>query len=506
MSEVAAGSAHSIQGLARDCELMIRAGYGAVLIDTPEEERAAAIVQQVAWNMQVPLYAWRRGTGLSRVGTPPPVFETEDPCAALRNVIDSSFTALYLFYGLRSSLEGRPEIIDLVREAASRLSGRPGALIFTAEATELADSLGSCMGVVQVPAPTREDYQEVLRQVIGRASNRMKVDVCLSSEEQERLLVNLRGLSLSEAEKLLTLGIVRDGRLDTNDILQVAQAKRKLIERGHLLEYFPASQSLNDIAGLSRLKDWLEKRRMLIENPARGREFGLEFPRGVLLVGVPGCGKSLCAKAVAAAWGLPLVRLDPGSLYSKYTGESERNVRRAIRTADRLAPMVLWIDEIEKAFAVGSEDDGGTSRRVLGTFTTWLQERSSETFIVATANDAGRLPAELVRKGRFDEIFFVDLPDEITRSGIFTLHLTKRRQDPARFDLALLAKASAGYSGADIEQVIVSALYDAFAADTRLSTDSLIAKLRQTPPIALMAKERIASVRAWAQGRAVPAN
>jgi SpoVK/Ycf46/Vps4 family AAA+-type ATPase len=272
------------------------------------------------------------------------------------------------------------------------------------------------------------------------------------------------------------------------------------------LEYYPAAGSLEEIADLARLKEWLQKRRMLLENPERGREFGLGFPRGLLLVGVPGCGKSLCAKAVAAAWELPLVRLDPGVLYNKYTGETEQNVRKAVRTADRLAPLVLWIDEIEKAFAVGGEEDSGTSRRVLGTFTTWLQERRADVFVVATANDVDRLPAELVRKGRFDEIFFVDLPDEAARSTILAIHLSKREQDPKRFDLTLLARSSEGYSGADLEQVVVSALYDAFAVNKRLTTELLLAELRQTPPICSTAKERIAFVREWATGRTVPAN
>ena len=329
----------------------------------------------------------------------------------------------------------------------------------------------------------------------------------LTPADQDRLLANLQGLTLAESEKLLTRLIVEDGRLDADDITRVAEAKRELVERDGLLEYQPTKQSLDEIADLVHLKEWLEKRRLFMEDPRRAADFGLEFPRGILLVGVPGCGKSLCAKAVAAAWGLPLVRLDPGALYDKYIGETEQNFRRAVTSADRLAPLVLWIDEIEKAFAAGGGDeDGGTSQRVLGTFLSWLQERRGDVFVVATANDVQRLPAELLRKGRFDETFFVDLPDETTRIAILDIHLRKRKQKPEDFDLALLAREGEGHSGAELEQIVVSALYTAFSAKAQLTTDLLLDELRQMPPIASIARERIAFLRQWAGDRTVPAN
>ena len=279
------------------------------------------------------------------------------------------------------------------------------------------------------------------------------------------------------------------------------------MEQDGLLEYQPSARSLEEIADLTRLKEWLEKRRRFMEDPERAAEFGLEFPRGVLLVGVPGCGKSLCAKAVAAAWSLPLVKLDPGALYDKYIGETEQNFRKAMGSAERLAPLVLWIDEIEKAFAAGGGDeDGGVSQRVLGSFLSWLQERRGDVFVVATANDVQRLPAELLRKGRFDETFFVDLPDEATRGAILDIHLRRRKQAPESFALPALARESQGYSGAELEQVVVSALYTAFSAGTPLTNELLLAELRQMPPIASTAREKIAFLREWATGRTVPAN
>ena len=330
----------------------------------------------------------------------------------------------------------------------------------------------------------------------------------LTPSDQDRLLANLQGLTLAEAEKLLTRLIVEDGRLDADDIRRAVEAKRALgCERDGLLEYQPSAQSLEGIADLTRLKEWLGKRRRFMEDPQRAAEFGLEFPRGVLLVGVPGCGKSLCAKAVAAAWSLPLVKLDPGALYDKYIGETEQNFRKAMGSAERLAPLVLWIDEIEKAFAAGGGDeDGGVSQRVLGSFLSWLQERRGDVFVVATANDVQRLPAELLRKGRFDETFFVDLPDEAARGAILAIHLRRRKQAPEGFDLPRLARDSQGYSGAELEQVVVSALYTAFSAGGPLTGELLFAELRQMPPIASTAREKVAFLREWAAGRTVPAN
>jgi len=488
-----------------DLELLIRSRYGALLLDTVEEDRAEALAERAAERMRAALFVWRRATGLRRAGAPTSVYGTQDPRVALGHVIDSALPALYVFHGLGADLE-KPEVADLLREAAQRLANRSGAVVLTGADVNLPESLRTVVGVVRVPVPTQEEYGNLLQRVVQNVSATMRIGVSLTPVDRARLLANLRGLTLAEAEKLLTRSIVEDGELGADDVERVAEAKRELVERDGLLEFCPTAQSLEEIAGLARLKEWLEKRRMFMEDPRRASEFGLEFPRGVLLVGVPGCGKSLCAKAVAAAWALPLVKLDPGALYTKFMGETEHNLRKAIGSADRLAPLVLWIDEIEKAFAAGGEEDGGTSQRVLGTFLSWLQERRGDVFVVATANDVQRLPPELLRKGRFDETFFVDLPDEAARTAILEIHLRKRKQAPDRFDLPLLARASEGYSGAELEQVVVSALYTAFAANAPLTTDLLFAELKQTPPIVSTAREKIAFVRAWAEGRTVPAN
>ena len=489
-----------------DVELLVRSRYGALLLDTAEEERAEGIVSRAAARLARPLFVWRRATGLRRVGENGGIYGTQDPRTALDHVIASDLPALYLFFGLLPDL-ARPEIADLLREAAGRLAGRSGAVLISGDRAQLPEGLQTVVGDVHIPVPTGQDYAGLLERTVADVSARMSVVVELTPADRDRLLANLRGLALSEAERLLTRVMVDDGRLDSADIVRLAEAKRDLVERDGLLEYVASVESLDEIAGLASLKGWLEKRRLFMQDPGKAAEFGLEFPRGVLLVGVPGCGKSLCAKAVAAAWSLPLVRLDPSALYDKYIGETEARFRKAMGLADQLAPLVLWIDELEKAFAAGGADqDGGTSQRVLGTFLSWLQERHGDVFVVATANDVERLPAELLRKGRFDETFFVDLPGEPARAAILAIHLSKRKQRPEDFDVQALARESEGYSGAELEQVVVSALYTAFAAGQTLTTALLLGELRRTPAIASTARERIGFLRQWATDRTVPAD
>jgi SpoVK/Ycf46/Vps4 family AAA+-type ATPase len=361
--------------------------------------------------------------------------------------------------------------------------------------------------VVRLAPPDDEDYHHLLGRILRDIRQRTEVEVEMEPEDLRRLYANLRGLTLMEAEKVLTKAIIEDGHLRPEDIGKVLDAKRQVVEREGLLEYYPAEEAMANIADLATLKGWLSKRRTIITEPDRAHEFGLEFPKGILLVGIPGSGKSLCAKAVAHEWGLPLLKLDPAGLYNKYVGETEKNFRRAMSTAERMSPVILWIDEIEKAFAEGGgTEDGGVSTRVLGTFLSWMQERRGDVFIVATANAVEKLPPELLRKGRFDETFFVDLPDAATRAEIFRIHLDRRNHDAGQFDLLALADATDGFSGAEIEQVIISALYSAFADERDVDDDTILAEVRATRPLSVVAAERVARLREWARGRTVPAN
>ncbi len=485
--------------------LLVRSNHGLVVLATDEEDRAETLIRHLADRLGVAHFVWSPAHGLRRDGADGPVYGTRQATGALAHVEHASFPAVYHFRGLSAHL-GDAAVSSALGEAARAYERSDGVIVLTGSDVDLAAPIRARAATVRLEPPRDEDYHELLSHILRDLRERQHVTVELTPSDLRRLYANLRGLTLLEAEKLLTRAIVEDGRLTAADIGAVLDHKRQVVEREGLLEYYPAEEAMADIADLTSLKAWLAKRRSIILEPERAREFGLEFPKGILLVGVPGGGKSLCAKAVATEWTLPLLKLDPSSLYNKYIGETEKNFRRAMDTAERMAPVVLWIDEIEKAFAEGGSQDGGVSTRVLGTFLSWMQERKGDVFIVATANDVSRLPPELLRKGRFDEVFFVDLPDDDARVAIFRIHLARRSQPPDRFDLAALAAATDRFTGAEIEQVVISALYAAFARDAGLTQQHLLQEAGRTRPLADVARERVWALREWARERTVRAN
>ena len=485
--------------------LLVRSRHGLALLELEDEDRGETLLRHLADRLRVPYFGWSRTRGLVRDGADGPVYNTAEPARALAHVQHADFPAVYHFRGLG------PFLADATTAAALADAIRPyeqndGILVLTGRGVELPEAVTGRAATVRLAPPDTGDYHELLGRILRDVRERQDVEIDIDTRSLKRLYANLRGLTLMEAEKLLTRAVVEDGRLSVDDIQAVLDHKRRVVEREGLLEYYPTEEAMADIADLANLKEWLARRRSIIAEPERAREFGLEFPRGVLLVGVPGSGKSLCAKAVATEWTLPLLKLDPAGLYNKYVGETERNFRRAMETAERMSPVVLWIDEIEKAFAEGGSEDGGVSTRVLGTFLSWLQERAGDVFVVATANAVEKLPPELMRKGRFDEVFFVDLPDADARREILRIHLRRRNQPAERFDLAALAAAADGFSGAELEQVVLSALYTAFADERPLADDDLRAEIGATRPLSVVAAERIAGLRAWAEGRTVRAN
>ena len=488
-----------------DLELLIRSRHGLIVIDSDEEERVATLLRLVADRLSLPLFTWSRARGLRRDGNDNAVYGTSDPDQALSHIGGASIGALYYFSGVESLLANEVHAGQM-KELARAFGERPGALVLAGVGLELPAALARWGATVRLPGPAPAEYGALIDHLLRDLGRSMNVRAELTPADRARLLGHLQGLTLLEAEKVLTKAIVEDGRLSAADIEHVMDAKRRIVEREGVLEYYPLEESMAQVADLAGLKAWLRKRSQIIEDRSAAEKFGLSFPKGVLLIGVPGCGKSLCAKAVAMEWKLPLLKLDPGGLYNKYIGETEKNFRRAMDCAERLAPCVLFIDELEKAFAAGGADDGGVSKRVLGSFLSWLQDRRSDVFTVATANDVSSLPPEFLRKGRFDEIFFVDLPGTEARRAIFEIHLDKRAQDRNAFDLDALTAATDGFSGAEIEQTIVSALYTAFADGRRLTTDLLLAEVGATRPLSRVMAERVQALRDWARGRTVLAN
>lgn len=490
-----------------ELELLIRSRYALILLETEEPARADEVLATIAARLSLHYFSWSRSRGLRRGVQPgdPHVAGTAEPAKALAQVLEEG-GGVFHFRELGAHLED-PAVASHVLDAVQHFGGRRGAVVISGHGIRLPDALRHHAVALTLPMPGFAEHRQLLERVIREHSARMALKVELTAEDRVRLVNNLIGLSASEAERVVTRLIMEDAALRPDDVPRVAAAKRQVVEQDGLLEFVPVEEGFAQVAGLDGLKAWLAKRRAVVHDPQRAAQSGLGFPRGVLLLGVPGCGKSLSAKAVAREWGLPLLKLDPANLYDKYIGDSEKNFKRAMRIAERMAPIVLWIDELEKAFASSSgEEDGGVSRRVFGTFLSWLQERRADVFVAATSNDIAKLPPEFIRKGRFDEVFFVDLPRGPARAEILRLHLRKRKQDPANFEVRALAAATEGFSGAEIEQVVVSGLYTAFAEGRALDTGMLLAEVEATRPLSGTMRERIEELRAWAATRTVPAD
>lgn len=489
----------------KDIELLVKSHFGLIYLDTAEDDRVDALLRHLAESMAMGYFTWSSTKGLQRLDGDGRIYGSENLAQALGHVEQSSYSALYFFQGLGSHLEDK-NIVQKLKDVADSLSKKRAAVLITGLNLTFPDALTSLYTRVKLPPPDIEDFRKLLQHVLRDLSARTRVVNELTADDTTRLLNNMKGLTLMEARKVLTRVIIEEDKFSPEDIKKVVDAKRQLIEQDGLLEYYPLEESIAGIAGMEGLKAWLDKRKEIVMNPEKAVSFGLTFPKGILLLGVQGCGKSLCAKAVAMEWSLPLLKFDTSSLYNKYIGETEKNFNKAVKMAERMAPVILWIDEIEKAFASGGEEDGGVSKRLLGSFLTWMQERKGDVFVIATANDIEKLPPEFLRKGRFDEIFFVDLPTVEARHEVFEIHFKKRRRDPKQFDLPLLVKATEGFSGAEIEQVIVSGLYTAFSAQQDLNSDILMREILQTRPLSVTMREKITKLREWASSRTVSAN
>ncbi len=473
-----------------------------VAVDTLEEDRLRELLERVARRLDVPLYTWSRTRGLVREGKDQATYDTADPFKMLAHLEASQSPGVVLLADFHPYLED-PLLVRKLREVLPAFTSDRRALVLSGHGVQLPPEIGKQGVPYGLSLPDLEGIRAELRQVVREAAREERVRIEIAEPEADAMARELQGLTRDEIRRTLRRAMVEDGRLTGADIDLIRQAKRESLGQTGLLEFIP-TVDVAPVGGMAALRAWLDKRRDALGDEAR--EFGLEPPRGVLLMGVQGCGKSLMARNVAAEWGLPLVRLDPAALYDKYVGETERNLRQALETADAMSPVVLWIDEIEKGFARdGGEADGGVSGRLLGTFLTWLQERDSRVFVVATANDVDRLPPELLRKGRFDEIFFVDLPGATERRDILALHLARRGRDPDRFNLDRLAGAAEGFSGSELEQAVVAGLYTAFAEKTDLGQEILRAEIESAVPLSVTLAERVDTLRRWARGRAVPA-
>ena len=492
----------------RDLELILRSRMPIVVLETRDESRMLDLLRDItmaqAGDGYQPLFRWTVTDGLQRLDIElEPQLHNADPPDVLRHIRAVSKPGVYVLLDFHHYLQD-PVIMRLMKDICMRYAEIPRQLVLLSHEISLPDELAGFAARFDMALPDEAEREAIVKRIAREyATENPGSRVRTDPKAYAMLIQNLAGLTDRDTEQLARNAIFHDGVISRSDLPGVMQAKYELLNRGGILQYEYDTTQFAEVGGLRNLKRWLELRR-----PAFLADDGaahLDKPKGVLLIGVQGCGKSLAAKATAGIFDLPLLRLDFASLYNKYHGETEKNLRDSLQTADVMAPCVLWIDEIEKGLA-GRGGETGTTQRVLGTFLTWMAEKNGNVFVVATANDISALPPELVRKGRFDELFFVDLPRADVRQKIFEIHLRLRGQDPGVIDLDSVTKAAKGFSGAEIEQAIVSALYAAHANGAELATSHLVDELRNTRPLSVVMSERIASLRDWASGRTVPSD
>jgi len=488
----------------QDLVTLLRSRTPLLLVDSAEEGRVVEAFRHAIAQSLRPLYRWSITDGLERLDidsdedreTPP------DASLTLHAIKQDKTPGVYLLLDFQPYLR-YPMTLRLLREIVQRLDSAEHTLVLVGAGYELPPELAASVTRYELELPNAEAIAAMVREEAFNYSRENGRRVAIDAEAARAVVRNLTGLNQDDARRIVRKLIYHDGALTAADLPELARAKYQLLDRDGLLHFEYDTAQLANIAGLTRLKQWIAQRKLAFLGEMQAAK--LDPPKGALLLGVQGCGKSLAAKATAGGFGVPLLRLDIGTLYNKYHGETERNLREALKNAELLAPCVLWIDEIEKALATDSADDG-VSRRVLGYLLTWMAERKAPVFMVATANDVTALPAELLRKGRFDEVFFVDLPDAKTRAEIFAMHLARRNLRASDYDTQALAAATEGFSGAEIEQVVVAALYAAAADKSAPTQQHLLAEVGNTRPLSTLMAERVGALREWARGRTVPAD
>jgi ATP-dependent 26S proteasome regulatory subunit len=513
-------------------KILINSSTPIVVMETVEEVRALSLVRTACSDLSLAVFEWSIADGLVRSGSgaaaPQAVvqghldkttlaeadskttgynkamYNTADPVQALANLETMTIEAVFVLKDFHRHMDN-PVVVRRLRDVGQKFSANRRTLVLTAPAIEMPPELASLVEFLDLPLPDRDRLCEIIRETYTRLAGTRTLKLQLDADGVERMAVNLRGLTEEAAERAISQTLVGRLALSPDCVTDVLEAKKALLKRSEMLEFVDATDTMASVGGLANMKRWLEQRRGAWEDSAL--KFGLDPPKGVIILGVQGCGKSLCARAVAGEWKLPLVKFDTAAVYDKFIGETEKRIQRVFRVAEGLAPCVLWIDELEKVFAGSAPDsasaDAGVSSRLLASFLSWMQERKPAVFVAATCNNVSVLPPELIRKGRFDELFFVDLPSGDERKQVLSIQLTKRKRNPADYDLDRVAAAAKGFSGAEIESALQSALYAAFARKQELSTADLLTALSSTVPLSITRGEEIATLRDWAKERAV---
>jgi SpoVK/Ycf46/Vps4 family AAA+-type ATPase len=495
--------------ITKELDLLIRSRYPIIYLRTSEEKRAQNLIANIARAQRKALMEWSSTEGLrmmenfaEQTARAPATGDLCQPLAALETILQDSGRTIYILKDVHAFLDDR-SIIRKIRDLYDSVKRTYKTLIILAPVKKIPQELEKDIYFLNMPLPDVPMLKGLLSDIAGTLKHDGRITIDMEDEDYERLATAALGLTLEEAERVFFKAIVRDAKLAASDISYIRDEKRQIVQKSGLLEYYETEEALGTVGGLELLKTWLKQRYRAFEPAAR--QYGLPLPKGLLLLGVQGCGKSLAAKAVSGSWGFPLLRLDMSRIFGSLIGSSEENMRRALEMAESVSPAVLWVDEIEKTFS-GIESSGmtdaGTTARVFGSFLTWLQDKVSPVFCVATANSIEHLPPELLRKGRFDEIFFVDLPSEVERAEIFNIHLRKRKRDPAKYAVAHLAKVAEGLSGAEIEQAIISAMYEAFDDHREFLPEDILRCMRSSVPLSVTMREKLEELRDWARARA----
>ncbi|HMX61736.1 MAG TPA: AAA family ATPase [Candidatus Sumerlaeota bacterium] len=492
---------------ALEIELLIRARYPLLAVLSWEEERVMTNLNVVSERLNKSLFEWSITRGLVRYRNAlSPKTEgkkgTKDPVVVLREILDITEPAIVVLKDFDKFFK-ESAVRRGLRDLAQALRFTYVSVIILSPSFDIPPELEKDLTIVDFPLPTITELEDLLERIELEVRDASDFFITKEHDERHRLLEAALGLTLAEAENVFAKTLVKTGRLTPDEIPIIFSEKRQIVRKKGLLEYVDVKEKIDDIGGLDNLKHWLVERRLGFTDKARA--FGLPAPKGLLMMGVQGCGKSLSAKAVAALYGMPLLRLDMGVIFNSYVGESESQIRQALRLSQSVSPCVLWIDEIDKGLAglKGSGSaDSGTTQRVFGTLVTWMQENTKPVFVVATANNISVLPPEVLRKGRFDEIFFIDLPNADARERIFAIHLNKIDRDAAQFDIKLLSELAEGFSGAEIEAAVIAGLFHALHQDRELETGDIVTAIRETFPLSNTMREEIKHIREWAKGRA----
>lgn len=489
----------------KDLLNLIKANVKLIQIISYESLRIHAMLVGASKELEKDLFIWNRVEGIKKWDSKKREFksineENETPDSAL-DFFKKNENILLLLEDFHPDLtEDKPRTIKTLRNFALNNS-KNKTLIFSQPFRQLSKELEKEVHILELPYPSFDDIKAIYNKVCS------EYEIKNSGEPECDLIEAALGLTIMEAEKAFSLAYIESGNLSSTEVPLVIREKENVIKKSGYLEYYHPKETMTDVGGLTNLKDWLIKRGRGFDKGAK--DFGLTYPRGILLLGIPGTGKSLTAKAIGNEWHFPLLRLDMGKIFGGIVGESERNIREALNIAEAIAPSIVWIDEIEKGMSGISSSgstDGGTTARVLGTFLTWMQEKTKPVFVVATANDISQLPPELLRKGRVDEIFFVDLPTETEREEIIKIHLKKKNRKPKDFNTKELAKKSKGFSGAELEEVVKEALFQAYDKEREVNDDDISEAINKTFPLSRTMHETIEKMRKWAKSRAVSAS